>query len=202
MYIVINLLFIIMTLSRKTKLILLIILIIIVLGVSIGLISYLTNKTTPLPGPQPWPTPGPTLAPTKPATPTQCEPESPILFSIWANGDVNWTNTDITSNSTSVSYIDFTLYYYYIYTICDDNLKANAFKNDSNNWNTFINNKCGFKIKFSDNNYPEYNITKIDVKNSTITFDAPPNFYLSGSKAWPILLQVTPNENPVEVVNV
>ena len=64
MYIVINLLFIIMTLSRKTKLILLIILIIIVLGVSIGLISYLTNKTTPLPGPQPWPTPEPTLAPT------------------------------------------------------------------------------------------------------------------------------------------
>ena len=202
MYIVINLLFIIMTLSRKTKLILLIILIIIVLGVSIGLIIYLTNKTTPLPGPQPWPTPGPTLAPTKPATPTQCEPNSASDYNMLAVIDVNGQDPDITSNTTTILDITYVLYFYYLYAICNDFTKADAFSHDSNNWNTFINNKCGFKIKFSDNNYPEYNITKIDVKNSTITFDAPPNFYLSGSKAWPILLQVTPNENPVEVVNI
>ena len=45
-----------------------------------------------------------------------------------------------------------------------------------------------------------YNITKIDAKNNTITFNAPENFQLSSAEAWPIGISFCEEGKPPEII--
>ena len=110
------------------------------------------------------------------------------------NSDSNANTPNITSNV--INNIDM-IKYLRVRPNCIPNIELNL---QSPNPNSCL----GYEIQFFKNtinyNY-RYYITQIDYKTNTITFNAPIDFSLNGSEAWPFDINIRKNIPPPKLLN-